>query len=107
MALILGDDVGDASFWIVVSCLIVIVAVVIGFAVVAWARKSMLSSDHSSGGGFDLGDLRRLREQGKLTQAEFEKARDKIVAAAKKKAGAVPFPPAGGAGGTNRTKRPS
>jgi hypothetical protein len=48
-------------------------------------KKWMNQSDETTRGpGFTLSDLRLLRDQGKMTSEEYELARAKMVAAAKK-----------------------
>jgi hypothetical protein len=81
---ILGDadpvDVGIA-----IAALLIIV--LIGAFAVRVMRKQMFAKDDSpdgGGGGFTLGDLRRLHKEGKMTDAEFERARGAAVAAAQR-----------------------
>jgi hypothetical protein len=90
------SDADQDPLRIVAACASVIVIVVIGAAVVMWLRKRMRNSDTSldpGGAGFTLGDLRQLHKSGKMTDEEFAKARDKVVAAAQKAAARVEQPP--------------
>jgi hypothetical protein len=57
-----------------------------------WMREPETSS---SSAGFTLSDLRELHRQGKMTEAEFELAKTKILGSAKKAADALPDPLAG------------
>ncbi|HTW94456.1 MAG TPA: hypothetical protein VMD30_06675 [Tepidisphaeraceae bacterium] len=93
MALILADAISQATFWIIISCLLVIGLTVIGFLIGNWARRRVFDPKSLPAAGFQLDDLRRLRQEGKLTQAEFEKMRDRVIAAAQKKSGGQPLPP--------------
>jgi len=57
--------------------LIVILAAAV-FGVVAirrWTRKT----DLPPAGGFTLGDLRKLKKEGKMTEEEFKKAASRIM----------------------------
>ena len=92
MAVTVGDAVGEASFWIVVSCMVVLGLSTVGFLLGKWARARMLKDDSSSPTGFGLGDLRRLLQQGKITQAEFDRAKGRIIEAEEKRAAAIPPP---------------
>jgi hypothetical protein len=66
------------------------VGVVIGVIVLAaafqWFRKRFReqSSSNATPGGFSLGDLRALVKEGKMSPEEFERAKNKILAAHKK-----------------------
>jgi hypothetical protein len=77
-------------------------AVLIGLIVVAFLayaqfKRWMKDTEPSGGGGvgFTLSDLRELHRQGKMTDEEYETARAKMVASAKKMADAMPNPLAG------------
>ena len=104
MALFLADDVSTATSWIIIICLIVFGLTVVGFLVGAWARRRMFNPESLPAAGFELGDLRRLRQQGKLTQAEFEKMRDQVIAAARKKSDAQAPPPPTDQPGSNQNR---
>jgi len=64
--------------------LIVVVAVVL-VVLGLWAKRLFLGDRRAPAikpsPAFGLADLRRLREEGKLTDDEFERARDRLVAA--------------------------
>ncbi|HEY2586473.1 MAG TPA: SHOCT domain-containing protein [Tepidisphaeraceae bacterium] len=73
---------GNAMWW-----LIVLVGLVLaGFVAVAQVKKRLMRTDDSPGSGFTLSDLRRLHREGKMTDEEFEKAKQIIVAGAKRAA---------------------
>lgn len=57
--------------------------VIVGSIALLWIRRRMRADD-SQDAPFTLDALRRLHRDGKLTDAEFKKARDVIVAAARK-----------------------
>lgn len=69
---------------ILIACAMLVVLVAIGAFVVMWLRKRIWSPEDPAimGSGFTLGDLRELHRNGKLSDEEFQKARDKIVASA-------------------------
>src|SRR4051794_27903821 len=68
---------GSAVFW----CLVLIGLLVAGFAGVALLKR-WLKSEVGGGTGFTLGELRALRDQGKMTPEEFEKAKVLILGSA-------------------------
>lgn len=57
-----------------------------GFVVVAQLKKRLMKPDDTISAGFTLSDLRALRRAGKMTEAEFEKAKEAVVAAARRAA---------------------
>jgi hypothetical protein len=57
-----------------------------------WMREPEQSSSST---GFTLADLRALHREGKMTDAEFEMAKTRILGVAKKAADAMPDPLAG------------
>jgi hypothetical protein len=73
-------------------------AVLIGLIVVAFLAYAQFkrwmsdSGPTSSGPGFTLSDLRQLHREGKMTDEEYEQARAKMVASAKKMADSLPDP---------------
>ena len=54
-----------------------------------WMKEPEVSSTST---GFTLSDLREMHRQGKMTDAEYEAARAKMVAKAKQAADALPDP---------------
>ena len=67
---------------------LLLIVVIGGAYAVKWLRKRMWSSDEAEmpSMGFTLGDLRQLHKEGKLSDAEFERTKEKIVAAAQRAA---------------------
>ena len=81
--------VGSVIFWSVV----LIGLLLAGFWVVMTLRNWLKSDDVPSGGvGFTLSDLRQLHREGKMTTEEFERAREKFIAAGKAMAAKLPDP---------------
>jgi hypothetical protein len=79
----LADDdtgAGDIIF-VCVFLLIVVLAAAYG---VMWLRKRLWSQDDLDmpAAGFTLGDLKQLHRAGKITDQEFQFAKDKVLAAA-------------------------
>jgi hypothetical protein len=86
---ILAEGIGSAIFW----CLLAIGAIIIGYMVVTWVKRWSAEPDVTPGGiGFSLGDLRELHAAGKMTDAEFEKAKGMMLGAAKQAAARQPHP---------------
>ena len=56
-----------------------------------WLRERLKQNESGPPGGFDLGSLRQLVKEGKMTQMEFERAKAKILDATKR---ATAVPPA-------------
>lgn len=72
---------------IIVTSLIVIGLSIGAFALVALVRRRLREEDDSgsSGGpGFTLSDLRQLHKSGQMSDEEFERAKVKILEAAKR-----------------------
>jgi hypothetical protein len=63
----------------------VLIAVLVGGMFVAvWVKKWMSNTGEDvPAGGFTLGDLRRLRQSGKMSEEEYNKARILIVGVSK------------------------
>ena len=75
--------------------LVLIFLLLAGFFVVARLRSWLKSDDEPAGIGFSLSDLKRLHREGKLSDEELEKARSKILGAAKAMSSQLPDPLAG------------
>lgn len=73
---------GNVMGWSIVLIGLLVVA----FIAVVYIKKRMLRDEDLSGGGFSLGDLRALHRQGKMTDEEFEKAKQAILDALKRAA---------------------
>lgn len=73
---------GNVMWWSVVLIGLLLAA----FVAVAQVKKRLIRSDDISGSGFTLSDLRRLHRDGKMTDEEFEKAKQAIVVAAQRAA---------------------
>lgn len=71
---------GNVMWWSVVLIALIVAA----FIAVAHIKKRMLQDEDLSGGGFSLADLRALHRQGKMTDEEFEKAKQAILEAMKR-----------------------
>jgi len=71
---------------IIVWSLILICLIIAGMAVTLQVKKKVTETGGQSDGGtgFTLSDLRKMVKDGNLTPEEFEKARAKIVEAAKR-----------------------
>jgi hypothetical protein len=83
LAVIPLDSGGTGS--VVIWSLVLIGLLLLAFGVYSYFKKWMTQADEPSrGAGFTLSDLRALRDQGKMTGEEYEMARAKMVAAAKR-----------------------
>jgi hypothetical protein len=72
---------------IIVGSLVVVGLIVVAFVLVTLVRRRLKQGDDStsSGGtGFTLSDLRQLHKSGQMSDEEFERAKAKIVEAAKR-----------------------
>lgn len=62
--------------------LLLIISFIVLVLLAMWFRRQFLGGTRRSALepiGFSLADLRRLRDQGKITQEEYERTRDRIV----------------------------
>lgn len=82
------DDELTSGQWvqILIACGIAVVLLLGGFVVVTQVKRRMEAPDESAGSGFSLSDLRRLYQDGEMSAEEFEKAKVKVVEAAKRAA---------------------
>ena len=90
-ALFAASGMAGALGW----SLVLIVLVVAAFFAVVRLRGWLRDDDTPPSAGFSLTDLRQLHRQGKMTDEEFEKARNLMVAHAKQMAEKLPDPLAG------------
>jgi len=85
---------GGAVLWSVVVILLCVGA----FWLVSVVRKRLKEDAEITAGpatGFTLSDLRQLHKSGQMTDAEFERAKEKIVEAGRRAAAQVHSPLAG------------
>src|SRR4051794_27697318 len=75
--------------------LVLIVLIFVAFFAVVRLRNWMKEDHASPSAGFSLTDLRQLHRSGKMTDAEFEKARNLMVANAKRMTEGLADPLAG------------
>jgi len=69
----------------VLSMSVILIGLVLGaFVAVAQVKKRLVRPEDPSSTGFTLADLRALHREGKMTDAEFEKAKQVILVAAAK-----------------------
>jgi hypothetical protein len=73
---------GNVLWW----SLVLVGLLLVGFVAVAQLKKRLIKPDDGMFGGFTLSDLRALHKAGKMTDAEFEKAKEAVVTAAKRAA---------------------
>ncbi|MGH7175991.1 MAG: SHOCT domain-containing protein [Tepidisphaeraceae bacterium] len=71
------EETSQTSVFIWSAALIFFVLVM--FGVLAWVRKRLSADKEFHGEGFTLGDLRRLRESGQMSEEEFDRAKAKLV----------------------------
>ena len=72
---------------IIVGSLLVIGLIIVAFVLIAQFRRRLRQEDDSTsagGTGFTLSDLRQLRKSGQMSDEEFERAKAKILEAAKR-----------------------
>lgn len=72
---------------VLVGSFFLIVLLVLGFMALVQVKKWMNKEDESDSGiVFTLGDLRRLHDEGRMTDEEYEKARTQMIAATQRAA---------------------
>jgi len=69
---------------------ILIGVVLIAFFAYSYFKRWMNDTGDTENHGFTLSDLRKLRDQGKISAQEFEQTRANMLAAAKKMTGYIP-----------------
>lgn len=66
--------------------LILILLLIVGLVVVIRVKRRIQQPDEPGSMGFTLSDLRQLHKNGQMSDEEFERARTKVVEAAKRAA---------------------
>ena len=78
---------GDVPIGSIVQYSLVLLALILAGGVTVWqVRRRLTKADETSGAGFTLSDLRQLHKSGQMTDAEFERAKAKVVEAARRAA---------------------
>jgi hypothetical protein len=77
------SDTGPGD--IILVCVLLLIVVLAAAYGVMWLRKRLWSDEDVElpAAGFTLGDLKQLHKSGKITDEEFQVARNKVLAAAK------------------------
>src|SRR5690554_1191289 len=73
-------SIAPVFFWL----LVLLGLVVIAAAAALWLRRWYRSDQSTAAIGFTLGDLRRLHREGQMTDDEFERAKARMIAGAKR-----------------------
>lgn len=68
---------------VVLWSVVLIGALLAGFALVAWMKRRLNQPDEQVSPGFSLADLRDLHRKGQLSTEEYDRARSKLVASIK------------------------
>jgi len=63
---------------------VIIVVTIVGGVIMMISRRKIDSASATGPGGFTLADLKELRERGELSEEEFERARQEVIARARK-----------------------
>src|SRR5438132_1508928 len=69
-------DSGSVFVW----CIVLTILVIGGIILVVWIRRKLSPDENFHGEGFSIGDLRRLHKEGKLSDEEYERAKQLVVA---------------------------
>ena len=92
---------------IIIWSLVLLGAVLVGFIAVAQLKKRLVQPDRHAAAGFTLADLRALHRSGKMTDEEFARAKEALIAGLKKPDNrqadtSIAKPDQAGAGGQDR-----
>jgi hypothetical protein len=76
---------GDVPVTSIIRLSLVLVGLILAGWVTVWqVRRRLTKPDETSGTGFTLSDLRQLHKSGQMSDAEFERAKAKVVEAARR-----------------------
>jgi hypothetical protein len=75
--------VNDA-FQIIVLSFVIVAICGAGFFAISRIRRKVKEPDQTIGIGFTLSDLRQLHKSGQMSDVEFERAKEKLIAHARK-----------------------
>jgi len=76
-----SGNIKELSIWILITCLLLLAGIVILGLGVWYYRRRWLGSDETAGTPWTLEDLRRLRDQGDLSEEEYETMRAAMISA--------------------------
>jgi len=86
----------EQTWWILVSCAVIALLVIVGGLGVWYYRKQFLFPDRTEGGGlWTFEDLRQMRDRGDLTEEEYQSLRAAMIGsfdAKPKQTGGLPRP---------------
>ena len=74
---------------VIPATLLLIAITVVGFIILMKLKKSMNSTPEQTN-TFSLRDIERLRDEGQMSEGEYERARQSIIDAAKKMTSDIP-----------------
>ena len=70
---------------ILMASLGLVALIVVGLVIVSHVRRRLNAADEpDASGGFMLSDLRRLHKEGQMSDEEFERAKARVIEAAKR-----------------------
>jgi hypothetical protein len=85
----LAADVKDIRYIYIWSA-VMVAMLLAAFGAYSYLKRWMNQEEVSSGGGFTLSDLRKLHEQGKISDQEYELTRANMLKSAKAAADRMP-----------------
>ena len=77
-----NSPVNDA-FQIIVLSFVIVAICGAGFFAISRLRRKVKEPDQTIGTGFTLSDLRALHKSGQMSDVEFERAKEKLIAHAR------------------------
>src|SRR5581483_9516042 len=97
IAILAESQYGMLLLW----CILALALIAAAFVGVSWLRKWLKSDETGAASplGFTLSDLRALHKSGQMTTEEFERAKEKMVAAIKAAAERKQTPPTASSSG--------
>lgn len=74
---VFAENLGSLYFWLAVTVVLLMGLGLVGAAILKRLRAPL---DVAMGPAFSLADLRRLRDQGQLSEEEYERAKKRVLA---------------------------